>query len=152
MTPEEASQKLFSQQGLQAGQPVTVKNAKVARSFVAQSQQGAVEGVAAFVSHEGTTYVLLGYTPQGSLTGYVNTFLESMSTFGDLTDNSALSVKPATLKLVHIDQPMSAADFNSKYPSTTKLQTVALINGVESGGQIPAGYAKQIVGGSPEGK
>src|SRR5438105_3959616 len=81
MTPEEASQKLFSQQGLQAGQPVNVKNAKVARSFVAQSQQGAVEGVAAFVSHDGTTYVLLGYTPQGGLSAYANTFLESMGTF-----------------------------------------------------------------------
>src|SRR5205085_10606407 len=100
-------------------------------------QQRAVEGVAAFVSHDGTTYVLLGYTPQGGLSAYANTFLESMGTFGDLTDSSALNVKPAILKVVRVDQAMSVADFNSKYPSSSKLQTIALINGVESGGQIP---------------
>lgn len=150
MSPEEASQKLFSQQGVQAGQPVNVKGAKVARSFVAQTQQGAVEGLAVFVSHQGTTYMLLGYTPQGGLSAYANTLIESMGTFGDLTDASALNVKPATLKVVRIDTPMSVADFNSKYPSSVKLETVALINGVAGGGQIPAGYAKQIVGGTGE--
>jgi predicted Zn-dependent protease len=150
MSPEEAAQKLFSQQGMQAGQPVTVKGASVARSFVAQTQQGVIEGVAAFVSHQGTTFMLAGYTPQGGLSGYGKTFLESMGSFGDLTDSSALNVKPATLKVVRIDQPMSVADFNSKHPSSAKPETLAIINGVEQGGQIPAGYAKQIIGGTGE--
>src|SRR5947209_16403049 len=86
ISPEEASQKLFSQQGMQAGQPVTVKGAAVARSFVAQTQQGVIEGVAAFVSHQGTTFMLAGYSPQGGFAAYGNTFLQSMGTFGDLTD------------------------------------------------------------------
>jgi hypothetical protein len=47
---------------------------------------------------------------------------------------------------------MSLADFESKYPSTVKSGTIALINGVEEGGQIPAGYAKQVVGGLAESK
>ena len=152
MTPEEAAQKLLSQQGIQAGQPVNVKGAKVARSFVAQTQQGTIEGIAAFLSHQGNTYVILGYTPQGGLSAYANAFSDSMGSFGDLTDSSALNVKPANLKVIRIDQAMSVADFNSKYPSTAKLETIALINGVASGGQIPAGYAKQVIGGSPEGK
>jgi predicted Zn-dependent protease len=152
MSPEEASQKLFSQQGVQVGQPVTVKGAAVARSFTAQTQQGAIEGVAAFVSHQGTTFMLAGYSPQGGFAAYSATFLQSMGTFGDLTDASALNVKPATLKVVHIDQPMSLADFNSKYPSSVKPETVAIINGVEKGAQIPAGYAKQIIGGTGEQK
>jgi hypothetical protein len=96
--------------------------------------------------------MLAGYTPQGGLSAYGNTFLESMGSFGDLTDSSALIVKPATLKVVRIDQPMSLADFNSKYPSSVKLETLAVINGVEKGGQIPAGYAKQIIGGTGETK
>jgi predicted Zn-dependent protease len=152
MTPEEASQKLFAQQGWQAGQPVSVKNAKIARSFVAQSPQGTIEGVVAFLSHQGTTYLLAGYTPQGGLSAYGNTFLQSMGTFGELTDSNALNVKPSTLKVVHIDQPMSLADFNAKYPSSAKPETIALINGVEKGGQIPAGYAKQIIAGTGEPK
>jgi hypothetical protein len=75
-----------------------------------------------------------------------------MGTFGELTDSNALNVKPSTVKIVHIDQPMSLADFNAKYPSSAKPETIALINGVGKGGQIPAGYAKQIIGGTGEPK
>jgi len=148
MTPEEAAQKLFSQQGVQAGQPVAVKNAKIARSFVAQSQQGTIEGVAAFLSRQGSTYLLAGYTPQGGLAAYGKLFLDSMGSFAELTDSNAMNVKPATVKLVHLDQPMSLSDFNGKYPSTAKPETIALINGLDKGAQLPAGYAKQIIGGT----
>src|SRR5256885_12072218 len=148
MSPEEAAQKLFSQQGIKAGQPVNVKGAKLARAFQAQTQQGAIEGVLAFFSWQGNTYLMAGYTPQGGLSNYANTFTDSMGSFSELTDSSALSVKPAKLKLVKVDRPMSVTEFQSSHPSTAKLEEVALINGVQQGGQIPAGYAKQIVGGT----
>jgi predicted Zn-dependent protease len=148
MSPEEAAQKLFSQQGITQGQPVSVHGAKVARTFEAQTQQGVIEGVAAFIPYQGNTYFLAGYSPKGGLATYGNTFLESMGSFGELTDSSALSAKAAKLKIVRIDQPMSVSDFNAKYPSSIKLEQVALINGVDKGGQIPAGYAKQVTGGT----
>src|SRR5437763_1423938 len=148
MSPDEAAQKLFSQQGFKAGQPVNVKGAKLARAFQAQTQQGAIEGVLAFFSWQGNTYLMAGYTPQGGLSNYANTFTDSMGSFSELTDSSALSVKPGKLKLVKIDRPMSVTEFQSSHPSTAKLEEVALINGVQQGGQIPAGYAKQIVGGT----
>ena len=147
ISPEEASQKLFSQQGFTQGQPVNVHGAKIARSFQAQTQQGAVEGVVAFIPYQGNTYFLAGYSPQGGLATYGNTFLESMGSFGELTDPSALNVRAAKLKVVHIDQPMSVQEFNAKYPSSIKPEEVALINGVDKNGQIPAGYAKQVIGG-----
>jgi len=148
MSPEEAAQKLFSQQGIKAGQPVNVKGAKLARAFQAQTQQGAIEGVLVFFSWQGSTYLMAGYTPQGGLSNYANTFTDSMGSFSELTDSSALSVKPAKLKLVKIDRPMSVTEFHSSHPSTAKPEEVALINGVQQGGQIPAGHAKQIVGGT----
>src|SRR6266436_1699509 len=150
LSPEEAAQKVFSQQGVQAGQPVTVRGAKVARTFVAQTQQGNVEGVMAFVPFQGSTYMLIGYTKQGGLSEYGNTFLDSMGTFSELSDPSALGVKPARLKIVKIDQPMTVSEFNSRYPSSIKPEQVALINGVEPDGKIQPGYAKQVVGGTPE--
>jgi predicted Zn-dependent protease len=152
LSPEEAAQKIFSQQGVQAGQPVTVHGAKVARTFVAQTQQGAVEGVMAFIPYQGNTYVLIGYTKQGGLSEYGKTFLESMGSFGEVADPSLLQVQPAKLKIVRIDQPMTVSEFNSRYPSSVKPETVALINGVDPNGKIPAGYAKQVVGGSGETK
>ena len=148
LSPEEAAQKIFAQQGIQQGQPVNVKGAKIARTFVAQADQGTVEGVMAFVSFQDNTYMLIGYTKQGGLSAYGNTFMESMGSFGELTDSSALQVKPATLKVVKIDQPMSVSDFNARYPSSIKPEQVAVINGVDANGKIPAGYAKQVVGGT----
>jgi len=152
ISPEEAAQKIFSQQGIQAGQPANVKGAKIARTFVAQTQQGNIEGLMAFVPFQGNTYMLIGYTKQGGLSKYGPIFTESMGTFSELTDRSALQVTPAKLKIVKIDQPMTVSEFNARYPSSIKLERVALINGVDPGGRIPAGYAKQVVGGTPEPK
>ena len=150
LSPEEAAQKLFSQQGIEAGQRVDVHGAKVARTFRAQSQQGAVEGVVAFIPFQGNTWMLVGYTAQGGLAGYAETFVSSMGSFGELKDQAVLEVKPARLKIIHLDAPTAVSEFNAKYPSTVKLEKVALINGVEAGGTIPAGYAKQVVGGVGE--
>ena len=151
MSPEEASQKLLSQQGVTAGQPVEIHGAKVARAFQAQTQQGAAEGIAAFVPFQGTTYVMIGYTPQGGLQPYAPTFADSMGSFQELKDGSAMNVQPARIKVVHVDQPMTVAEFKAKYPSPgAKDQTLALINGVEQGGKIQPGYAKQVVGGTGE--
>jgi len=73
-----------------------------------------------------------------------------MGTFSELSDPSVLGVKPARLKIVKIDQPMTVSEFNSRYPSSIKPEQVALINGVEPDGKIQAGYAKQVVGGTPD--
>jgi predicted Zn-dependent protease len=150
LSPEEAAQKVFSQQGITAGPPVDVHGAKVARRFTAQTQQGNVEGVMAFIPFQGTTYFLVGYTGQGGLAAYGNTFLDSMGSFGELRDAAALNAQPARLKIVHVDAPMSVAEFKAKYPSNVKEQTLALINGVTDGGQIKPGPAKQVVGGVGE--
>jgi predicted Zn-dependent protease len=152
MSPEEAAQKIFTQQGIQAGQPVNIRGAKVARTFVAQTQQGTIEGVMAFVPFQGTTYMLVGYTKQGGLSKYGPVFADSMGSFSELTDPAALQVQPAKLKIVRLDQSMTVSEFNSRYPSTIKLERVALINGIDPGGRIPAGYAKQVIGGNPEPK
>lgn len=150
LSPEEAAQKIFSQQGIQAGKSVDVHGAKVARTFQAQTKQGVVEGVMAFIPYDGNTYMLVGYTGQGGLSAYGDTFLSSMGSFGELKDSGALNVQPAKVKIVHLEAPMSVSEFKAKYPSTIKTEKLALINGVEAGGTIPAGYAKQVVGGSGE--
>jgi predicted Zn-dependent protease len=148
LSPEEAAQKLFSQQGIKQGRSVDVHGAKVANAFQAQTQQGVIEGIAAFIPHQSSTYVLIGYGGQGALQTYGNTFTDSMGSFGELKDH--VVAQPARIKIVHLDAPMSLADFESKYPSTVKSGMVALINGVQEGGQFPAGLAKQVVGGLHE--
>ena len=96
--------------------------------------------------------MMIGYTKQGGLSDYGNTFLDSMGSFGELSDSSALGVKPARLKIVKVDQPMTVSEFNSRYPSSIKVEQVALINGLEPDGKIQPGYAKQVIGGTGETK
>jgi len=91
---------------------------------------------------------MIGYTKQGGLASYGNVFMQSMGSFGELTDAGALEVKPATLKIVKIDQPMTLNEFNARYPSSIKLEQLAVLNGIDPSGKIPAGYAKQVVGGT----
>lgn len=149
VAPEEAASKLFSQQGVTQGQPVSVRGAALAKQFAAQTQQGAVEGIAAFVPWQGSTYMMVGYTKQGGLAQHLGAFTEAIGSFSELKDPAALDAKPALVKVVRIDHPMSLAEFKAKYPSPgAKDSTLALINGIEAGGQIPAGYAKQVTGGT----
>lgn len=147
VAPEQAAQQVFSQQGVHPGQPVSVHGAKVASSFTAQGQQGAIEGVAAFIPFQGNTYMLIGYTGQGGMQGYGNTFLDAMGSFGELKDAAAAGVQPAKIHIVRVEAPLSIQEFNARYPSKVKLDLLALINGVEDGSQLQPGYAKQVVGG-----
>ena len=71
--PQQAVQQFLSQQGVQAGQTSSTSiNGLPAASgyFQAQSDQGTVEGLVTFVSYNGNTYGLLGYTPGGKLSQY----------------------------------------------------------------------------------
>ena len=53
------------------------------------------------------------------------------------------------MRLVQLDRSYTLQSFLDHYPSAEKPELVALINGVESGGALPAGtLAKRIVSGS----
>lgn len=150
LSPEDAAAALFKQQGIKQG-PAAQLNVNgmhaVAAYFSAQTQAAAVEGLVAFVAKDGTTFALLGYTPAGGLQKRDATIKSWISSFNNVTDGSLLNVQPAKLKLVQLSAPMPVAEFVQKYPSSVKPETIALINGVDKGGTIPAGPAKSVVGG-----
>jgi predicted Zn-dependent protease len=151
--PVDAARQFLSQQGVQAGQGSTqpVNGLPAASSyFTAQSQQGQqVEGLITFVSYGGTTYGILAYTGAGGLKGYDQAFRTTAGSFRELKDPSALNVKPARIELVKVDQEMTLAQFHQRYPSTVRIEEVALINGVEGpeGTLRPGRQYKRVVGG-----
>ena len=154
VSPEQASQQFFAQKGIQRGQPapVTVHGLPaIASYFLAQSNQTQIAGLAAFVSHEGATYAILGYTAAPSLPQYDATFKQVIGSFGPITDASALSVTPAKVQLVRIDRAMTVEQFNQQYPSNVRLEELALINGFadKNGRMEPGKQYKRIVGGPP---
>ena len=150
--PDQAARQFLSQQGVKAGQSSTqsINGLPAASSyFVAQTEQGQIEGLVAFLSYRGTTYGILAYTGAGKLDSYNETFRRAVGSFRELNDPAALNVQPARIDLVTLDQPMTVTEFNQKYPSTIKVEEVALINGVDGpAGTLRPGRAyKRVVGG-----
>jgi predicted Zn-dependent protease len=147
---EGAAQRFFGQQGLQAAR-VTRESFSglpaVVGYFQAQTQQGGVTGIAAFIEYNGNTYQLLTYAPGQSFGSYEQLFRQVVGSFAPLNDPSAINVKPNRLRIVRIDRPMTLAAFNRQYPSAIPLPELAILNGVEGEGTtLPAGtLVKRVV-------
>lgn len=157
-SPREAATQFLSQQGIKAGQGSTANiNGLPAASsyFEAQTEQGAIQGLATFISYGGNTYGLLSYTPSGKLSTYDNMFRQTAASFSELKDQAALSVKAAKVELVKLPKEMTLAQFNAQWPSTIPIEQLAIINEVDGADSaIPVGRTvKRVTGGQhPGGK
>lgn len=150
--PQQAAQQFLSQQGIQAGNRSTSPvNGLPAASgyFQAQSDQGSIQGLVTFISYNGNTYGLLGYTPAGKLNQYDPAFRQTIGSFGPLRNQAALNVKPARVELVKLSREMTLEQFNSQYPSSIPIGELAIINELEGpSSAIPVGRTvKRVVGG-----
>ena len=150
-SPEVASREFFSQGGIQQG------NAwrgdinglpAVAHSFAAQTQQGVLRGLAAFVSHQGKVFQILGYAPSSRWGRYQGVMSDALNSFERLTDRRYLDVQPKKVSIVTPPRDMTLREFDDRYPSTVPLETLAIINEVSVDGTLEGGRpAKRVVGG-----
>jgi predicted Zn-dependent protease len=149
-SPQQAAQKFFSQQGVQSGQALRTDLGglpAVARSFGVQTQQGEIQGIAAFVEHNNKVYQILGYTSR-SLRQYDDVISSSLGSFERVTDRRALDVQPKRVDVVSLSQPMTLDEFARRYPSTVDMETLAIINQADTNTRFPAGAeVKRVVGG-----
>jgi predicted Zn-dependent protease len=150
--PQQAAQQFLSQQGVQAGNTSTASvNGLPAASgyFEAQTDQGAVRGLVTFLSYNGNTYGILGYTPADKLTQYDQAFRQTTASFSTLRNQAALSVQPAKVELMKLQREMTLEQFNQQYPSSISIAELAIINELESPSTaIPQGRTiKRVVGG-----
>ena len=115
----------------------------------AQTEQGTIQGLVAFIAYNGVTYGILGYTPQGKLSNYDAAFRQTIGSFSELRNQAALSVKPAKVELVKLPREMTLEQFNQQYPSSIPLEELAIINELESPQTaVPQGRVlKRVVGG-----
>jgi len=151
-SPEAAARAFLGQQGIEAGQASTqTVNGipAVASSFQAQTEQGVIQGLAAFFTYNGRTYQVLGYSPAQRFAAYGDVFRGSLGTFAPVTDARVLNVQPNTVDVVSLPQPMSLSQFAQRYPSTIPLAEMAIVNQVEDpNSQLPSGtMLKQVTGG-----
>lgn len=146
ISPEQARERFFAQEGVK---PLALGAGGATGAFEAQTQQGALRGLVSFVSHAGTTFQLVGFTPAGKLDAYAPAFQRSFATFGPLTDPAALAVKPARIDLVRVPRDMTIEEFAARYPSTVPVEVLAIVNGVAGDEKLRAGQlAKRVAGGT----
>jgi predicted Zn-dependent protease len=147
---ETAAQGFFSQQGLQAGQ-VSRSSVNglptVVGQFQAQTQDGVVQGTAAFVEYGGRSYQILGYGPAGSYGNQDAAVRRTIASFGPVSDPQILNVKPNRISTVRADRTMTLSTFNQRYPSVISLDELARINQLDGASStIPAGTpVKRVV-------
>ena len=146
----EAANRFFAQQGVQAGQggQMTINGLRaVMVYFQAQTQQGIVGGVVAFIEHGGRVYQLLGYTPAQLVRQYEGAFRQVIGSFGPESNPDVLNVRPNRVSIVRVPQAMTLAEFQRRYPSTIPIEELAIINQVEGPtANLPAGaMVKRIV-------
>jgi predicted Zn-dependent protease len=150
-----AARAFFSQQGVQSqGVSQTTIHGFPATTglFSAATQQGQLEGVAAFIAYEGHVYRILGYTQAGGLSSYRGTFEATIRSFDRLTDSQALNVKPMRVRLFTPGSATTIAALAKSKASPVDAQTLAIMNQVALDETIPAGRTiKWVVGEKPPG-
>lgn len=150
LSPEQALQKFFAQQGVHPLEMPLAALPPATRYFEAQTEQGVLRGLTAFVSWRGGTLQLVGYTAAERLPQYDAAFRATFASLRELTDPAVLGVQPARIELVTLDQAMTLEQFQARHPSTIPLAELALINGVQTKDTLPAGrIVKRVTGGPP---
>jgi predicted Zn-dependent protease len=151
-----AAQQFFSQQGIQRGQAWrgNVNNLRAqAYQFAAATQQGQLQGIAAFLELDGKVYQVLGYAPAQRWGRHEATVNRAIGSFDRVTDRRVLDVQPARLRIVNVPAGMTVAEFARRYPSTVSVMTLASLNGVSDANQpLRDRLAKRVVGGPGEGR
>jgi predicted Zn-dependent protease len=151
-SPDAAAQRFFAQQGILAGQPSrqTVNGLPaLAVPFQARTQQGVLQGLAAWIQHEGRVYQLIGYAPAQAWAGNERAIGGSIGSFAPLHDPAVLAVQPSRIRMVRLPQAMTLAEFARRYPSAIPLAELAVLNRTEQPEAVlPAGLLlKRVVPG-----
>jgi predicted Zn-dependent protease len=145
-----AADAFLRQQGLQVGQlsQQTINgNPAVVATFAANTEQGQIQGLGAWISYGSRTYQLLGFSASARYAQYDAAFRGTLGSFRPLTDQSILGIQPNRVSVVTLERASTLADFNRQFPSRIPVEELAIINQVESQTTpLPAGMRiKRVV-------
>jgi predicted Zn-dependent protease len=150
-----AAREFFTQEGMSgAGIDRETINGLPATTgrFQARTEQGVLEGVAAFLDYNGRTYRILGYSPQGKLGRYEQAFRATARSFDRLTDPAALDAQPMRIDLLTLDRDATVAQLAARRGSPIPASELSLLNGVREDDVLSAGQTvKWVVGERPPG-
>jgi predicted Zn-dependent protease len=151
-SPEAATQRFLNQQGIQAGQSGR-QNLNgipaVVTSFRAQSQQQTIQGIVTFISHRGQVYQLLSFAPVQAYANFEGAFLQTIRSFGQLTDPATLARQPDTIGVMQTTERMTLPEFHRRFPSSISIEELAVLNQLSgTDATLPAGtWMKRVIRG-----
>jgi len=148
--PSAAHGTFFGQEGLQRSDwPVRMAGGlpTVASAFQAETQQGTIRGLVAFVEHGGNVVRLLAYTPQAQWNARGDVLESALTSFDRLRDTRVLDASPKRLGIVKVSSSMSLAEFARRYDASVTFETLALINGLAPDARLRAGQRYKVVRG-----
>lgn len=150
-SPGQALEKFAANQAVSAVEKVDVPmhglQASSAR-FQAKTEGGQLAGLVTFVSHQGKTFQLMGLAPAAGFAAQEATFKQVQGSFGPLTDQAALSVQPARVKLVSAPSSMTLAELVSKQGSGLSAEKVAILNQMDPATRLQAGQKVKLIQGT----
>jgi predicted Zn-dependent protease len=148
---QEAAEEFYRRTGAERNRELRLSLgglSSVADEFYAQTQQGDMAGIAAFIEYQDRVYQLLGYGPADKYPGRAREMIDAVESFGPVRDPWVLEVEPRRLEIVEVPRPMTLAQLAERYPSTVDVETVALLNAVTPDTRLEAGrLVKRVVGG-----
>ena len=149
--PAAAVGRFLGQEGIEAG---TVQNTRINglaaawASFEVADEQNPLTGRVVCIRHGESTFQLMALAKRASWAANDATFEASQKSFARLTDRRYLDVQPARIELVRLPRAMTLREFAERYPSTTDLETLALINHAQPDDRLASGTTmKRVVGG-----
>ena len=153
-SPEAVAAKFFAQEGISGGpaSATTLGGFPAAMGdFRATTENGTLQGRAAFVAVDGATYAFLGITTADQWGTYRPQFDTVMRSFARETRTAKLEVEPMRVHVVKLAKAQSLTEFNTANPSVVDLETLSLLNGIDDPGtRLASGTrVKRVTGGLP---
>lgn len=140
---DQAAQRFLAAQGIRPGrvtrETLNGLSATVAY-FQANTQQGVLTGIAAFVEHGGRTFQLVAFAPDPVFGAYDAVFRRTVGSFAPLVDPGVLAIQPRRVDVVRTERALTLTEFNRLHPSVIPLPELAILNQVaDAAAVIPAG-------------
>jgi predicted Zn-dependent protease len=151
--PEQALAALGSEQGVKLGKrvPDVVSGLRSASAQIAVStqDQGVLSGLVTFVILGGHTFQLLGLEPEDAGKDRMAEFERVHGSFEPVEDRRVLSVTPARIHVLEVDEDTTLPVLYGRQPASISLERVALLNQMKQDGGLTRGeLVKWVVGGS----
>jgi len=119
-------------------------------TFGVQAERTEYAVLGNWVLYDGRLYQLLGVTTPGRWREYASTMERSMHSFQELTDEQALAVEPARVRVVEVEQTMQLSGvIEGATDLSVSPQTVAILNHRALDDVIEAGDVVKLVTGGP---